>query len=131
MRGFRVLVDHSCIHRDIKPENILVKDGVYKLADFGFACKNDVLGAEKMMDFCGTPIYMAPQLLFGEPYSAKCDIWSLGLMLYEMVYGATPWPVRCIENYRKVLLKRPLAFPFNVKIGRETKDFLKRALVVN
>lgn len=84
-----------------------------------------------MMEFCGTPIYMAPKLLFNEPYTAKCDIWSLGLILFELLYGATPWPVRCIENYKKALLKRPLAFPFNVKIGKVTKDFLKKTLVVN
>lgn len=83
------------------------------------------------MEFCGTPIYMAPQLLFNEPYTAKCDIWSLGLMLFELIYGATPWPVRCIDTYKQTLLKRPLAFPFNVKIGSQTKDFLKKALVVD
>ena len=92
--------------------------GIYKLGDFGFACKADVYGTEKMMEFCGTPIYMAPQLLFNEPYTAKCDIWSLGLMLFELIYGSTPWPVRCIDTYKQTLLKRPLAFPFDVKIGR-------------
>ena len=83
------------------------------------------------MEFCGTPVYMAPQLLFQEPYTSKCDVWSLGLMLFELIYGATPWPVRCIENYKKSLLTRHLAFPFNVKVGQHTKDFLKRALVVD
>lgn len=63
MKGFKILVDKGYIHRDVKPANILVKNNVYKVADFGFATKADVFGRKKMMDVCGTPLYMAPQLL--------------------------------------------------------------------
>lgn len=61
--GFEVLVNKGYIHRDIKPANVLMKNGHYKVADFGFACKADVFGKKKMNEICGTPIYMAPQLL--------------------------------------------------------------------
>ena len=118
IKGFRILVERSCIHRDIKPENILIKNDIYKLADFGFACKADLYGKEKIQDICGTPIYMAPQLLRNQPYTAKCDIWSLGLMLYELIYGYAPWPMKCPSNYLQCIKKRPLAFPFGVKIGK-------------
>jgi Ca2+-binding EF-hand superfamily protein len=47
-----------------------------------------------------------------------------------MIYGSTPWPIKCIDSYKNALKKRPLAFPFDVGIGKETKDFLKRSLVV-
>lgn len=96
MQGFRVLVSKGYIHRDVKPANTLVKDKHYKVADFGFACKADVFGRKKLTDICGTPIYMAPQLLKNEPYTAKSDIWSLGLMFYEMIFGYAPWPCRSL-----------------------------------
>jgi len=63
MKGFEVLVGLGFIHRDIKPANVLVKQHVHKIADFGFACKADILCSKKLVDVCGTPIYMAPQLL--------------------------------------------------------------------
>lgn len=103
---------------------------MYKISDFGFTVKADLNCEKKLEDVCGTPIYMAPQLLNNEPYTAKCDIWCLGLILYEMIYGSTPWPVKCVDNYKSVLRKRPLAFPFDVRIGKETKSFLKKALAI-
>jgi serine/threonine protein kinase len=131
IKGVRVLTEHSLIHRDLKPENILIKNGVYKISDFGLTKKADLTCQQKLIDICGTPIYMAPELLFKKPYTAKCDIWSLGLILYEMIYGSTPWPIKCINNYKNALKKYPLSFPFDVRIGKETKDFLKRSLVVD
>lgn len=60
MIGFRELVANGYIHRDIKPENILVKNKVFKLGDFGFACKADITGRKLIKDCVGTPTYMAP-----------------------------------------------------------------------
>jgi calcium-dependent protein kinase len=130
LKGMKVLVDHSYIHRDIKPANVLIKGNLYKIADYGFARKADIFCKTKMAEFCGTPIYMAPQLLWGEPYTAKCDVWSLGLMLYELLYGCPPWPCLSIEGYIEGIKKRPLSFPYKVAIGRGTRDFLVRALTV-
>ena len=66
----------------MKPENVLLKNGCVKIADFGFARKADLFGKCKYEKICGTPIYMSPQIINGEPYTSKSDIWSLGLMLY-------------------------------------------------
>jgi serine/threonine-protein kinase ULK/ATG1 len=52
-------------------------------------------------------------------------------MLFEMLYGCPPWPCRSLEAYSEAIRKRPLAFPFDVKVGNETKDFIKKALVVD
>lgn len=131
IQGFSILVHKGYIHRDVKPANTLVKNSHYKVADFGFACKADILGRKKLTDICGTPIYMAPQLLKNQPYTAKSDIWSLGLMLYEMIFGYAPWPCRSLDEYLNGICNKPLSFPYNAKIGENTKDFLKRALVVD
>ena len=91
-KGLYKMHKHEYIHRDIKPDNVLVKGGVYKIADFGFGVR--LRDKEEMQEACGTPLYMAPQLVFKEKYTDKCDIWSLGLMLYEMVFGFNPWPTK-------------------------------------
>jgi len=87
MQGFKCLVDHGYIHRDIKPANALLKAGVHKVADFGFATKADISGNIRLKDCCGSPMYEAPQLLEGNPYTAKSDIWSIGVLFYEMLFG--------------------------------------------
>jgi calcium-dependent protein kinase len=82
LRGFKELVDNGYIHRDIKPENVLVKKDCFKVSDFGFATKVDITGRQLLRDCVGTPLYMAPQLLEGINYTAKSDIWSIGMMFY-------------------------------------------------
>ena len=89
LNGFGELVKNGIIHRDLKPENIMMKEDVLKLADFGFA-KQAQIGSF-LRTLVGTPSYMAPQILNEEKYTYKCDIWSLGVMTYEMLVGKIPW----------------------------------------
>jgi calcium-dependent protein kinase len=117
MKGFSVLVGKGYIHRDVKPANTLIKNKHYKVSDFGFACKADILGKKKLNDICGTPLYMAPQLLKNEAYTAKSDIWSLALMFYEMIFGYPPWPCRSLKEYMNNIYTKPVSFPFDAKIG--------------
>lgn len=98
MDGLKVIVAKGYIHRDLKPANVLIKEKIYKVADFDFACKADIFCKSKIKDVCGTPIYMAPQLLLNLPYTAKSDVWSLGLTLYEILFGYPPWPTRCLKE---------------------------------
>ena len=60
MNGFHELVSHNYIHRDIKPANSLVKNGIHKIADFGFACEADIKGHALLKECVGTPLFMAP-----------------------------------------------------------------------
>lgn len=87
--GFVELIREGIIHRyiralfrDLKPENILVNNGLLKLADFGFSKRSNQQAKNQTM--VGTPLYMSLQLLKGQPYTSKCDIWALGFIFYEV-----------------------------------------------
>ena len=81
IRGVDYLHSHSVIHRDLKPANILINNNLFKICDFGFSkVIKDPTVANKTC--VGSPIYMAPQILDKKDYSAKCDIWSLGIIMY-------------------------------------------------
>ena len=94
--GFEVLVNKGYIHRDIKPANVLVKNRHYKVADFGFAIQltKEILNRKSLV---GTPAWMAPELIKKLPYDEKVDIWSLGIMMYEMLVGENPFKINTEE----------------------------------
>lgn len=82
------------VHRDLKPENILLDSfNNIKIADFGFAKSYDQNLLSKTI--CGTLMYLSPDVLSGKAYSPyKCDIWSIGVIMYVMLIGASPWTER-------------------------------------
>jgi len=80
----------SIIHRDLKPENILFHDGKIKITDFGF-CKKLKRQNDMAESLVGSPMYMAPECLMGERYNTTADIYSLGVILYEMLFGCYPY----------------------------------------
>ncbi len=89
--GLKVVHENNVIHRDIKPANFLIHNGVVKISDFGFARVVDDLEEPLFLTFLGSPLYMAPQILAREKFSSKCDVWSLGVTIYEILYGKTPY----------------------------------------
>ena len=93
IKGYQELAKNNTIHRDLKPANILINQNLFKICDFGFSkVTKDPNSALKTC--VGSPIYMAPQILEKKDYSAKCDIWSLGIIYYELLHGNVPWTAR-------------------------------------
>ncbi|KAM7535341.1 hypothetical protein Aperf_G00000097194 [Anoplocephala perfoliata] len=89
------------LHRDMKPENIMIShNGYIKLVDFGFA----KFVIHRTYTFCGTPEYLAPEILQHRGYGFSVDWWAFGILLYEMMMGASPFVSRDVANtYAKIL----------------------------
>ncbi|CAD8144278.1 unnamed protein product [Paramecium pentaurelia] len=109
LNGYHQLYLNSIIHRDLKPANILMHQGIPKLADFGFAKKIDFEN-DLMTSIAGTPLYMAPQVILRQPYTSKCDIWSLGMILYELLFQKPPINAENIIQLQEKICK-PIIVP--------------------
>jgi serum/glucocorticoid-regulated kinase 2 len=122
LHGFNV------IYRDLKPENILLDyQGHIALCDFGL-CKLDMKDEDRTNTFCGTPEYLAPELLMGNGYNKTVDWWTLGVLLYEMLTGLPPfYDENTNEMYRKIL-SEPLHFPDHDIVPPAAKDLLTKLL---
>ena len=79
---------NNLVHRDIKPENILLNGDKIKLCDFGWCCETN---SNDRKSFCGTFEYMAPEIIKEIPYGKPVDIWALGILLYELYFGVSPF----------------------------------------
>jgi serine/threonine protein kinase len=121
---FDYLHRKNIIFRDLKPENILINtDGYLKLTDFGFAKKVD----GKTYTVCGTPGYMAPEILLSKGHSKSVDWWTLGVLLYEMVVGIDPFADEDIMNIYTKILKCQVVYPKDM--DSKVKSLVKHLLV--
>ena len=121
------LHNNNIIHRDIKPENILIgDDNKIKLCDFGWAKE---LTLENRSTFCGTVEYMAPEIVGSENYDYSVDIWSLGILLYELLYGHSPFRADNTKNIILNIKSHELTYEDkNKNISHSCKDLIKKLL---
>ena len=121
----------SIIYRDLKPENILMDDtGYICLTDFGLA--KILQGNAQAYSFCGTPEYLAPEILNEKGHSFPVDWWALGILTYEMIVGFPPFYTGSNNNLKmyELIRKKPVYFPdpqrHKIKMSDECKDFISK-----
>jgi serine/threonine protein kinase len=113
------------IHRDIKPENVLLGEGlVSKLTDFGWS--NYMQEDEKRKTVCGTPIYLAPEIIKEEGHDEKVDIWCIGVLLFELITGNVPFQGNDLESLKENILHLRIAWPKD--INTDAKNLIKKIL---
>ena len=126
-KGLFFMHERGLLHRDLKPQNFLMTEWgksrcCLKIGDFGFA-KHLSGAADLAATVCGSPLYMAPEILMWERYDAKADLWSIGVILYEMLWGRPPFRAENhIELARKFTQKPQVKFPAFIQIIEKARN---------
>ncbi|XP_051173672.1 serine/threonine-protein kinase nekl-2-like isoform X2 [Leptopilina boulardi] len=124
--GVNHIHSKNILHRDLKPENIMLTGrnaDVVKIVDFGLSKNNQ----ESILSHAGTFFYMAPEMLQGQVYDLKCDIWSMGVVLYEMVTKTLPFPATTLpELIKMVMLEKPK--PFSIGLSENLISMISKML---
>jgi len=131
LEGIDYMHKHGVVHRDLKPENLLCASAnIIKIADFGLSKD---LESGNLSTSCGTPSYVAPEVLLGGQYDNEVDMWSIGVITYVLLCGFTPF----YGDNQRQLFERILHAKFDFPspewddVSPMAKDFVKKLLVVN
>ena len=113
------------IHRDIKPENVLLGSGMQaKLTDFGWS--NYMQGEYKRTTVCGTPIYLAPEMISNSGHDEKVDIWCIGVLLFELMTGVQPWKGTDVNTVKMNISRLNINWPKNM--DKKARDLISKIL---
>ena len=134
----KYLHDKGFTHRDLKPENVLLSSSndatLIKITDFGLS---KFVGEQSLMQtLCGTPSYLAPEVLASQglkPYKKECDCWSLGVILYVCLAGYPPFASRANRSLNQQVMAGSYSFPdqFWRDVSDKAKDLIKKLLTVD
>ena len=131
IKGLKYLHNKKIIHRDLKPRNIFLTDKMkLKIGDFGLAAKLDYEG-EKLNSTCGTPSYLAPEIINKQNYSFEIDIWDLGIVIYYLLIGKNPFDSNNVKEVYKKIKTNDYNFPENSNISEVAKDLISQILVLD
>ena len=120
--------ENKIIYRNLKPENIIIEGkGNLKMTDFSKS-KLITFDGDKGLSFVGAPEYMAPEVLLGTGQRYEVDWWCLGILIYQMVYGYTPFYDDYIDNIFQKILLTDVKFDTSLEINKNLKELIKGLL---
>ena len=126
--AFEHIHKHNTVYRDLKPENIILDEGGHiKVCDFNLA-KSGVTKEKRANSFCGSPMYLSPDMLSGNGVDGRCDIYGIGLIMYELISGSPAFTADDIETLYVDIKKNKINFNMPGITG-DVKDLLKKILV--
>jgi len=135
LESLRYCHENSVAHCDLKPKNLLLMseedDVSIKLADFGFATR--VYTPESLTKQCGTPFFVAPEILMRSPYDQKSDMWSCGVIMFLLLGGDLPFSARSQKDLFRSIVRGKYEFeePGWTHVSEEAKDLVRRMLVTD
>mmetsp|Transcript_21157 Transcript_21157/g.59545 ORF Transcript_21157/g.59545 Transcript_21157/m.59545 type:complete len:460 (+) Transcript_21157:176-1555(+) len=126
--GIEYLHENGVLYRDLKPENLLLTgEGHICMTDFGIAKEGLMTDDDRTATFCGTPEYLAPEVLEGGGYGKGVDWWSFGTLMFEMLTGLPPFYSQDVQQMYSKIMTAKVKYPDH--ISDDAKDLLQKLLV--